>query len=117
MIFNYLKIAYRNLLRRKGFAAINIAGLSIGIASCILLFVVVTYELSFDKFQHNYSRIFRVVTKEKAVEETYTTGVPFPAVETFRMNFPEAAVAGLYSRNGSQVTVVGEDSASTRPAK
>jgi putative ABC transport system permease protein len=117
MIFNYIKIAYRNLLRRKGFAAINIAGLSIGIASCILLFVVVTYELSFDKFQKNYDRIFRVVTKERSVEENFTTGVPFPAVETFRMNFPDAVTAGLYSRNGSQVTVVGEDSTNTRPVK
>jgi predicted permease len=117
MFFNYIKIAFRSLLRRKGFAAINIAGLSIGIASSILLFVVVSFELSYDKFQDNYERIFRVVTREKAVEESFTTGVPFPAVETFRLNFPEAITAGIYSINGSQVTVIGTDSLSTRPAR
>ena len=51
MLKNYFKIALRNLARHKAFAVINITGLAIGIAACLLLFTVVNYELSYDKFQ------------------------------------------------------------------
>jgi len=117
MIFNYIKIAYRNLLRRKGFTLINIVGLSIGVASCLLLFVVVTRELSYDRFQENYDRIYRVVTVEKAEVENFTTGVPAPGLETFRLKFPDAVVAGVYSSYGSQVAVLGNDTAKTKAPK
>lgn len=110
MIFNYLKIAYRNLLRRKGFATINILGLSIGIAACILLFSVVSYELGYDTFQRNYDDIYRVVTREKSEDENFTPGVPMPGVEAIRLRFPEATVAGIFANYGSQVTVIGKDS-------
>ena len=60
MIKNYLKIAVRNLLRHKAFSFINITGLAIGIASCLLLFTVVKYELSYDKFQPNADRVYRI---------------------------------------------------------
>jgi putative ABC transport system permease protein len=110
MIFNYLKIAYRNLLRRKAFAGINIIGLSMGIACCILLFGVVKFELSFDKFQENYSRIYRVVTIGEATEERSTSGTPLPGVEMFRLRFPDCTVAGIYGAFGSQITVIGSDS-------
>ena len=110
MFFNYFKIAYRNLLRRKAFAGINIVGLSIGIACCILLFGVVRFELSFDKFQPNYSRIYRVVTVGESTEEQATSGVPMPAVEMFRLRFPDCTVAGVFSNSGSQIAVVGSDS-------
>lgn len=110
MLLNYLKIAYRNLLRRKGFATINILGLAIGIAACILLFSVVSYELSYDRFQTQYDKIYRVVTNEISEQELYTPGVPLPGVEAIRLKFPEAVVAGVFSTYGSQVTVIGSDS-------
>ncbi|MFY8046004.1 MAG: ABC transporter permease, partial [Chitinophagaceae bacterium] len=117
MIYNYLKIAYRNLLRRKGFATINILGLSIGIAACILLFSVVSYELGYDTFQRNYENIYRVVTLEKSEEEEYTPGVPLPGVEAIRLRFPEATVAGIFASYGSQITVIGTDSTQMASSK
>ena len=51
MIKNYFKTAWRNLARHKGYSAINIAGLAIGVAASLLIFVVVAYEWSYDKFQ------------------------------------------------------------------
>ncbi len=62
MLKNYFKIAIRNVARHKAYAAINITGLAVGIASCLLLFTVVMYELSYEKFQTNNKRIYRVLS-------------------------------------------------------
>lgn len=108
MIRNYLKIAFRNLERHKAFSFINITGLAIGIASCLLLFTVVKYELSYDGFQPGYDQIYRVVTEEKKSDGTlYTPGVPFPALDALRIDIPEITAGALLSSNGSQVTVQG----------
>jgi putative ABC transport system permease protein len=60
MIRNYFKIAWRNILRQKGYSGINIIGLAIGIAACILILQYVSYELSYENFQTNKDRIYRV---------------------------------------------------------
>ena len=57
MLRSYLKIAFRNLLRRKGFSFINIFGLGIGMASSILILLWVLDELSYDKFHRNYEHV------------------------------------------------------------
>ncbi len=59
MFLNYLKIALRNIYREKGYALINIAGLSVGIASCILILMFIINELSYDSHHKNSDRIFR----------------------------------------------------------
>src|ERR1051325_2671317 len=60
MIKNYLKIAWRNIVRQKAYAGINILGLSIGIAACLLILQYVSFELSYENFQVNKDRIYRV---------------------------------------------------------
>lgn len=54
MIRNNLKIAYRNLTRHRSFTLLNTLGLSVGVAAALLLFMVVRYELSFDRFHSKY---------------------------------------------------------------
>jgi putative ABC transport system permease protein len=106
MIKNYFKTAIRNLLKRKGYTALNIAGLAIGIAACLLLFLVVRYELSYDKFQPGYKNIGRVVTEDKFSDGiTYNSGIPVPALDALRLEMPNTAFTGLLSSFGSQVTV------------
>ena len=61
MLKNYLTIAIRNLMRHKLYSAINLAGLAIGIAVCMLIFLWVQDELSYDRFHENADRIYRVV--------------------------------------------------------
>ncbi len=61
MFNNYLKIAFRNMKRYKGYSFIHIFGLSIGMACFILLMLYVKYELSFDKFHKNSDRIYRTI--------------------------------------------------------
>ena len=60
MIKNYLKIALRNLWNNKGFSAINIIGLAVGLATCLLMLFYVTDELGYDKYNDKADRIYRV---------------------------------------------------------
>lgn len=60
MLKNYFKIAFRNLSRYKGYSAINIMGLAIGIAACLLILQYVAFELSFENFQVKKDRIYRI---------------------------------------------------------
>ncbi len=60
MIENYLKTAWRNLWKNKTFSFINIVGLSIGIAACLLILQYVSFELSYDQFNKNAADIYRV---------------------------------------------------------
>ncbi|NID09658.1 ABC transporter permease [Fibrivirga algicola] len=60
MLQNYVKIAWRNLLRHKAFSAINLVGLAIGMAACLLILQYVALELSFDNFHEKGDRIYRV---------------------------------------------------------
>src|SRR5688572_7124722 len=109
MLKNYFKIALRNIVRHKGYSFINITGLAIGIAACMLLFLIVKYELSYDKFQPNYSRIYRVVTQDDfSGNLEYTPGIPFPALEAVRTTFPGYTTGALFASYGSQVTVLDE---------
>ncbi|MGN6541178.1 MAG: ABC transporter permease [Ginsengibacter sp.] len=61
MFKNYFKTAWRNLMKNKTFSLINIAGLSIGMAACLLILQYVSFQLSFDQFNKNASDIYRVV--------------------------------------------------------
>ncbi len=87
MLKNYFKIAWRNLKRNKSYAAINIIGLSLGIASSILIFTLVSFHFSFDDFHHNKDRIYRVVTELHNEDIGYTPGVPPPFTKAFRNDY------------------------------
>src|SRR6476619_3599717 len=118
MIKSYFKIALRNLVRHKAFSLINITGLAIGVASCLLLFTVVKYETSYDTFQPEYHRIYHVVTEDKFPDDvTYTPGIPFPALDAIRLNFPQVTTGTLFASYGSQVTVLGTNAANPLPEK
>jgi predicted permease len=118
MFKNYLKTAFRNLKRNKGYALINITGLAVGMAACVLLFIVVQYELSYDKFQPAYKNIYRVVTQDKYSDGIeYTPGTPFPVPDALRVDIPQMTTGALYSSGGSQVTVLGKSNANNSSNK
>jgi putative ABC transport system permease protein len=91
MFKNYLKIAFRSLWRGKAHSFINIAGLSLGIACCVLIVLFVKDEWTFDTFHSKADRIYRVWAREDWGENQvffYTTS-PFPMGPTLEENFPE----------------------------
>jgi putative ABC transport system permease protein len=107
MLTNYLRIAWRNVSKHKVYAAINVIGLAIGIAACILLFTVVKYELSYDKSQPAYDRIYHVATERRTAGGiSWGEGVPFPAYDALRAEFPNIITAALFYNYNSQVTVL-----------
>lgn len=89
MFKNYLKIALRNLLKYKGHSLINIVGLAIGIASCILIALYIRHELSYDRFFSDGDRLFRV-TMSLTVDGKLdpSAGIEFPIAPLLRQ-FPE----------------------------
>ncbi|UCF85723.1 MAG: ABC transporter permease, partial [Desulfobacteraceae bacterium] len=90
MFLNYLKIIIRNIKKHKTYSAINIAGLSMGMACCILIFLWVQDELSFDRFHENVDSIYRVITNarytDKAVDNPET---PSPFAAGMKQELPE----------------------------
>src|SRR5579863_3960504 len=100
MFQNYLKSAYRNLLRHKGASLIKLAGLSIGMCCCLLIMVYLTDELTYNKFNTRYADIYRVdfvKTGEGAGRSATVTCAAGPAIEK---DIPVEAVARLYGRTG-----------------
>lgn len=105
MLKNFIKIAWRNLWKNKGYAGINILGLSLGIACSVLIFTLVSYHLSFDNFHPDKYRIYRVVTEFHDEVADYSQGVPSPLGKTFRNDFDYAEkLARVIDYNNSLIT-------------
>ena len=110
MIRNYSSIAWRNIKRNKVYAAINISGLAVGIAACLILFIVIQYELSYDKFQPNYKSIYHVAAKIRSAEgDGFGEGVPYPAYDALRTQFPDVVTGAMFQNYNSQVTILSSD--------
>ena len=90
MFKNYFKIAWRNLLKYKGFAAINIAGLSLGLTACLLIALFVWDEQQFDRFIPEGDRVYRVYN-EFTRNETAETSPRTPPIfgPTLQQDLPE----------------------------
>ncbi len=89
MIKNILKTAYRSLFKNKGFTTMNVLGLSIGLASCLLILLYVADELSYDRYNVNADRIYRVNEDLKfgANNVQYAVAMP-PLAKTLKAEFP-----------------------------
>lgn len=111
MISNYLKIALRNLRRQKAYTFLNVIGLSIGIASCLLIFLLVQHELSYNTFLRDREQVYRVVSVFHTPDGIrYSGGVPFPVSPTLRAEFPQMKEVGsIFEKENVQITVPGND--------
>ena len=81
MFWNYLKVAWRNLLRHPLYAAINVVGLGIAIAFCVLAFLYVRHEWTYDAFHENADRIYRVYVESRFGPQGDTPDPLGPALE------------------------------------
>lgn len=94
MFKNYIKIAFRNLLKNKGFTFINIFGLALGLATCLLIVFYVFDELSYDRFNIRHDRIYRINTDLKVGTNETSFAITAPSVgETLVKEFPEVESA------------------------
>lgn len=106
---NYLRIAFRNLWKHKGFSFINLMGLAVAFTCCLLMFMYIRHELSFDRFQEKGNRIVRVImeygfgdTERRAGNFTSTKVMP-----AFKRNFPEVE-EGVRMFTGNGLIKVGD---------
>jgi putative ABC transport system permease protein len=100
---NYFKIAWRNLIKNKAFSFINIAGLAVGLASCLLIMLYIFDESSYDKHHTNGDRLFRIATvSDKA--ETWAAAAA-PLAFALKDNLPEA-IRFIYRYHGRQLSCI-----------
>lgn len=101
MFRNNLKIALRNLLKQKVYSFINVSGLAVGVASCLLIMLFVQHEFSYDKFFQDHERIYRMVLERKYPNHsTFYATIPQSFEGVIKRDFPEVEqTTNLYSFN------------------
>lgn len=108
MLNNYFNVTYRNLLKYKFYSLINIFGLSVGIASVIFIALYVTTELSFDTYNKNYHRIYRVGVKGKITGETLNQAVTAaPMARAIKNEIPHIKYVTRIARFGDWLVQYG----------
>lgn len=101
MFWNQLKVAWRNVIRQKGYSFINIFGLAAGLACCILILLWVQDELSYDQFHSNADDLYRVVTEfHKTEPVTHYWPVCAPLAPALKEEYPEIVKAARFRRLG-----------------
>lgn len=91
MLKNYIKIALRNLQKQKLYSAINVIGISVGLAFCLLVILFVHDELSYDSFHENADQIYQVYRQPLIESEIFdvSNSLPFPLAQAMEEGFPE----------------------------
>jgi len=108
MLRIYFKTALRSLVRNRSCTIINIAGMAVGIAVCIMIFLIIQFHTSFDNFHSKKNRIFRVLTEYRHAEATNTgRDVPFPLPEGVLTTFPQVEeVAPIWASHNDKLLIL-----------
>jgi putative ABC transport system permease protein len=113
MFKNYFKTAWRNLSRNSNYTMINIAGLAIGIAVCVMIFIIIQFHSGFDNFHNGEDRIYRVLTEyhhSDSKDVFNGKGVPFGFPNALKTSFPEVQnVALVLADYDDQIVVLNSD--------
>ncbi|MCH7677654.1 ABC transporter permease, partial [candidate division KSB1 bacterium] len=106
MLKSYLKIAIRNLLKQRGYTFINVFGLAIGMACCILIFLLIRYEWSYDTFHEKKDSIYSLFIQEKRTDGTlkFRRLIPLGIPKALAKEFP--GVRGVVQLASGDVTMV-----------
>jgi putative ABC transport system permease protein len=110
MFINYFKTAFRSLNRNRNYTIINIAGMAVGIAVCMMIFIVIQYQTSFDNFHSKKDRTYRLLTEyhTDAGNISYGKDVPFPMPAGLKGAFPQIEqVAPIYASQNDQLLIPG----------
>src|SRR5450432_3131970 len=108
MIRNYIKTALRSLLKNKGFTALNVLGLALGLATCLLIVFYVFDELNFDSYNKKSDRIYRINEEIKfgGNENSYAVS-PAPAAAALKSDFPEIEQVARFRNQGGNLVKKG----------
>ena len=110
MFHNYLKITFRNIKKHKGYSLINITGLAVGIACCLLIVLYVGFEMSYDSYHQDADRIYRIGTHiDRSGEKRTVTSTCVPFAPYVRQNFPQVEQAARISRRVNPLVKSGDN--------
>jgi len=113
MLKNYFKTAFRSLTRNKNYTIINIAGLAVGVAVCMMIFTIIQYQTSFDTFHAKKNRVYRVLTEYHHTDASgisYGKNVPFPMPEGLKASFPQLEqIAPIYASHNDELQVIDDN--------
>ncbi|MDO6432888.1 ABC transporter permease [Flavitalea sp. BT771] len=109
MLKNYLKTAWRNVKKNKGFFALNFIGLYVSIVVCTLIALIILHETSFDKSDGKGIQLFRVVAKgSTATGEVYSATTPYPLATAMRAALPDERLITQIHYQGRDIVKVGD---------
>ena len=121
MLGNYFKIAWRNLTRNKSYAVINIIGMAVGVAVCMMIFIIIQYHTSFDAFHSKKDRIYRVLTEyhhEETGNTTYGKDLPFPLPRGLKTAFPQIEqIAPVFASHDDALLILDDKGATIKTFK
>lgn len=111
MLKNYITIALRNIRRYGTHSMLNISGLAIALAACLVIFLVLEHEYSYDQYHANAHRIFHLAKESrKGGNQGFEEGIAFPAKRALMNDFPQLSFTEIYTSNGSQFTIPDKES-------
>jgi ABC-type antimicrobial peptide transport system permease subunit len=121
MLKSYFKTAFRSLVRNRNYTIINIAGLAVGTGVCMMIFILIQFQTSFDTFHPKKDRIYRVLTEyhhADAATISYGKDVPFPMPAGLKAAFPQIEqVAPIFASHNDQLLVSGANGTAIKTFK
>jgi putative ABC transport system permease protein len=121
MFKNYFKTAFRSLVRNKNYTIINIAGLALGIAVCMIIFIIIGFHNSFDNFHKNKVRTYRLLTEFHHADSKdifYGHSVPFGIPGAAKTAFPQIEqIAPLFASGNDQIVIEQNNNAALKKFK
>jgi ABC-type antimicrobial peptide transport system permease subunit len=121
MFKNYFKTAFRTLIRNRNYTIINIAGMAVGIAVCMMIFIIIQFQTSFDNFHPKKDRIYRVLTEyhhADAANAIYGKDVPFPLPAGLKTAFPQIEqIAPIFASHDDNLLIPDNSGATIKQFK
>ena len=121
MFKNYFKTAFRSLIPNRNYTIINIAGLAVGIAVCMMIFIIIQFQTSFDNFHSKKDRVYRVLTEyhhADAANTAYGKDVPFPMPAGLKTAFPQIEqVAPIFASHDDQLLIPDDNGTTVKTFK
>src|ERR1700748_1436882 len=110
MIRNYFLIAWRTIIKHKVYTAINVLGLAISLCACIAIYLITSYEFSFDKFHPDGNRIYRIVgeAQNDAGEKMFLNNI-IPQVAGFQNQVTGFDATAAFHTYGGSITIRDKD--------
>lgn len=121
MFKNYFKTAFRSLIQNRNYTIINIAGLAVGIAVCIMIFIIIQFQTSFDNFHSKKYRIYRVLTEyhyADAANHASGKDIPFPMPRGLKTAFPQLEqVAPIFASHDDKLLIPDDNGTTVKAFK